>query len=118
MSDFAKSVLVVEDELFIRMAMADALRSAGFNVYEAADGEAAYKIISSSDIAVLVTDIVMPGTLDGLSLAKRVRAESPQMKIVLVSGNKYSDMASVADAVFFKPVRMANMLDCVRELMS
>jgi hypothetical protein len=40
------------------------------------------------------------------------------MKIVLVSGNKYSDMASVADAVFFKPVRMASMLDCVRELMS
>ncbi len=118
MKDFAKSILVVEDELFIRMAMADALRSAGFKVCEAADGEAASQIIASGDIAVLVTDIIMPGALDGLTLAKRVRAQSPQIKIVLISGNKYSDMASVADAVFFKPVRVSSMLDCVRELSS
>lgn len=111
------SILVVEDELFIRMALADSLRSAGFEVHEAADGDAAFEQIKqSADIGILVTDIQMPGALDGMSLAKRVREEAPHVKIVLVSANKYSEMASVADAVFFKPVRIAQVLDCIRAL--
>ncbi len=98
------------------MAMGEALRSAGFNVIEAADGDQAHEVISSGDVSVLVTDIMMPGQLDGMALARLVRAQSPQTKIVLVSANKYSDMASVADAVFFKPVHISHMLSCVREL--
>lgn len=116
-SDTGKSILLVEDEMFIRMALADALRSAGFIVREAADGDEAYRLYSAAHVDMLVTDIKMPGAIDGLSLAKLVRAKSPDAKIVLVSANKYSDMASVADAVFFKPVSIAHMLDCVRALL-
>lgn len=111
------SILLVEDEMFIRMAMADALRKAGFAVLEAADGDEALSIYGSNEISMLITDIKMPGTVDGLALAKRVRTQRPSAKIVLVSANKYSDMASVADAVFFKPVSISHMLDCVRSLM-
>ena len=115
--DHEKSVLLVEDELVIRMAMGEALRNAGFHVIKAADGDQAHEVISSGDdIAVLVTDIIMPGQLDGMALARLVRAQLPQTKIVLVSANKYSDMASVADAVFFKPVHISHMLSCVRGL--
>jgi DNA-binding response OmpR family regulator len=112
------SILVVEDELLIRMAMVDALRTAGYDVTEADTGDRAYEMLLDHDVTMLVTDIKMPGNLDGLALAKRVRSEKPATKIVLVSANKYSDMASVADAVFFKPVSVAHMLNCVRELMS
>jgi DNA-binding response OmpR family regulator len=114
----APSILLVEDEMFIRMAMADALRHAGFEVYEAADGDEAFRLYSSSDITMLVTDIKMPGSINGISLAKLVRAQSPDVKIILVSATNYSVMASVADAVFFKPVSIAHMLDCVRSLIS
>lgn len=111
------SILLVEDEMFIRLAMADALRAAGFEVNEAADADEALRIYEANGAAMVITDIMMPGSIDGLSLAKLIRDRQPSAKIVLVSANKYSDMASVADAVFFKPVSIAHMLDSVRALM-
>jgi CheY-like chemotaxis protein len=63
-------VLIVEDEFLIRMASAEAIRDAGFEVLEAANADEAIGILESRrDIRVVFTDIQMPGSMDGAKLA-------------------------------------------------
>jgi CheY-like chemotaxis protein len=80
-------VLVVEDEMLLRMRAVDMVEDAGYTSVEAVDADAAIAILESrSDIALLFTDIQMPGTMDGLMLAHAVHARWPPIKIILVSG--------------------------------
>ena len=82
------AVLVVEDEVLIRMSIADSLEEAGFTVYEAANADQAIRLLETHpDIRVLFTDIDMPGSMDGLLLAAAVRDRWPPVKIVITSGH-------------------------------
>jgi CheY-like chemotaxis protein len=79
-------VLVVEDEFLLRMDAADMIAAAGFEVVEAADADAAIEILEArNDIAVIFTDIQMPGSMDGLKLARAVRGRWPPIKIIATS---------------------------------
>jgi len=81
-------VLLVEDEPFIRMATADSLEDAGYEVVEAADAQAAHAILQRrTDIRVLFTDVRMPGPMDGLALASLVRSRWPRISVVITSGH-------------------------------
>ncbi len=80
-------VLVVEDELLLRMDAADAIRADGFEVVEAANADDAIEILEARpDITVVFTDIQMPGSMDGLKLVRAVRGRWPPIKIVATSG--------------------------------
>jgi CheY-like chemotaxis protein len=80
-------VLVVEDELLLRMRAVDMVEDAGFTSVEAVDADEAVAILESrSDISLLFTDIQMPGSMDGLKLAHAVHQRWPSIKIILVSG--------------------------------
>ncbi|GAC1330789.1 MAG: response regulator [Bradyrhizobium sp.] len=80
-------VLIVEDEFFLRMDAVDMIASAGFEVLEAANADEAIEILEARpDIAVVFTDIQMPGSMDGLKLARAVRGRWPPIKIVATSG--------------------------------
>src|SRR6476660_9330019 len=80
-------VLVVEDEMVLRMRAVDIVEDAGFNSLEAVNADEALAILESrSDISVLFTDIQMPGILDGLKLAHAVHKRGAAIKIILVSG--------------------------------
>jgi CheY-like chemotaxis protein len=82
------SVLVVEDEILIRMAIADQIADSGFTVYEAGNADQAIRMLEAHpDIGLLFTDIDMPGSMDGLKLARAVRDRWPPVKIVLTSGH-------------------------------
>lgn len=82
------TVLVVEDEILIRMGIVDSLVDAGFSVLEAGNAAQAIKVLEAhSEIAFLFTDIDMPGTMDGLKLAAAVRDRWPPIKIVITSGH-------------------------------
>lgn len=81
-------VLIVEDELLLRMDAADMIRAAGFEVIEAADADQAIEILEARrDVTVVFTDIQMPGSMDGLKLARAVRGRWPPIKIVATSGH-------------------------------
>ena len=82
-------VLVVEDEWLIRESVAEVLAEAGFRVLKAEQGEAALLTLQEHGPAVdlLFTDIRMPGSLDGLELARRARALLPGLAILVASGN-------------------------------
>ncbi|SRR5258708_72865 len=80
-------VLVVEDEMMLRMRAVDIVEDAGFTPIEAVNADDAFAVLESrSDISLLFTDIQMPGTMDGLKLAHAVHARWPSIKIMLVSG--------------------------------
>lgn len=107
------NVLVVEDELVLRMRALDMVSDAGFNPVEAVNADQALSILESrSDIALLFTDIQMPGSIDGLKLAHAVHKRWPAIKIVLVSGQvRVTDADKPADSRFFgKPIEVKQMI--------
>src|SRR6185295_18919869 len=81
------TVLIVEDEMMLRMRAVDIVEDAGFTPIEAVNADEALAILESrSDIVLLFTDIQMPGSMDGLKLAQAVHDRWPSIKIILVSG--------------------------------
>jgi CheY-like chemotaxis protein len=106
-------VLVVEDEMLLRMRAVDMVEDAGFTSVEAVDADEAVAILESrSDIALLFTDIQMPGSMDGLKLAHAVHKRWPPIKIILVSGQlKLASIDIPADSRFFgKPLEAKKMI--------
>ena len=81
------SILVVEDEALLLFTIADDLRDAGFQVYEATNAKAALAILETTAIDVLFTDVDMPGQMDGLELALMVRERWAGTRIVITSGH-------------------------------
>ena len=107
------NVLVVEDEMVLRMRAVDIVQDAGFHPVEAVNADEALSILESrSDISLLLTDIQMPGSMDGLKLAHAVHDRWPAIKIVLVSGQvSPSDAERPADSRFFgKPLGIEQMI--------
>ena len=105
------NVLVVEDEMILRMRAVDIVEDAGFCPIEAVNADEAMSILESrSDISLLFTDIQMPGSIDGLRLAHAVHERWPSIKIILVSGQmKPSDTARPENSRFFgKPLSVEN----------
>lgn len=116
----APTVLVVEDEILIRMMIADELRLQGFRVLEAANAEEALALLRSQiSIDLVLTDIRMPGPTDGLALAELARSTWPELKIVIATGQSVqpSHMA-VADAVFGKPYDPDRVVQRIRDLLN
>jgi two-component sensor histidine kinase len=108
------NVLVVEDEMVLRMRAVDIVEDAGFTPVEAANADQAIAILESrSDIDLLFTDIQMPGSMDGLKLAHAVHDRWPAIKIILVSGQvKPSDAERPVDSRFFgKPLGVGQMIN-------
>src|ERR1700709_1548649 len=95
------TVLIVEDEMILRMRAVDIVEDAGFSPIEAVNADDALAILESrSDIELLFTDIQMPGSIDGLNLAYAVHERWPSIKIILVSGQlKLTDADKPADSL-------------------
>src|SRR5580658_1353395 len=87
MAAIPPNVLIVEDEMLLRMRAVDIVEDAGYTPIEATNADDALAILESrSDIELLFTDIQMPGSMDGLKLAHAVHKRWPSIKIILVSG--------------------------------
>src|ERR1700730_16607364 len=113
-------VLVVEDEMMLRMRAADIVEDAGFMPVEAVNADDALAILESrSDIDLLFTDIQMPGTMDGLKLAHAVHARWPSIKIMLVSGQVTpTDTERPVNSRFYgKPLEVKKMIAELREML-
>lgn len=81
-------ILIVEDEVLIRLVLAEALESAGFQVVEAGSGDEAADLLEHGvAIDLVLSDIRMPGRLDGFQLALWMREKFPTIPVFLSSGN-------------------------------
>jgi two-component sensor histidine kinase len=113
LSGFTPIVLIVEDEMILRMRAVDIVEDAGFIPVEAVSADEAMRVLESrDDISLLFTDIQMPGSMDGLKLAHAVHLRWPHIKIVLVSGQvAVTDADKPADSRFFpKPLEIQQMV--------
>lgn len=80
-------ILVVEDEFLIRLTLAEALADDGFDVTEAGDAAEAEAILrEQAPFALMLTDIHLPGGVDGLMLVERVRAVAPALPVIYMTG--------------------------------
>jgi two-component sensor histidine kinase/ActR/RegA family two-component response regulator len=114
-----QSVLIVEDEIMLRMRAVDIVEDAGFNAIEAVNADEALAILEArSDIALLFTDIQMPGSMDGLKLAYAVHERWPPIKIILVSGQlNLSDSEKPTNSRFFgKPLEARQMIAQLQDM--
>lgn len=111
------TILIVEDEIWIRLVIADELMRAGFPVIQCGSGDEAWQVLqSSAHIDLLMTDIRMPGHIDGLELAARVRASWPHIRTVIVSAEALKP--PTGDAFLSKPFDSQALLNCVQELLA
>ena len=112
-------VLIVEDDALLRMCAAEIIEEAGSAVIEAADADAAMALLESrSDIAVLLTDIDMPGSMNGLELAHAVRGRWPLIRILVVSSQVRPQPSELPrDSCFLaKPYQTAALVEQLRAL--
>jgi two-component sensor histidine kinase/CheY-like chemotaxis protein len=119
-SAVVRAVLVVEDEMLLRMRAVDMVEDAGFTAVEAINADDAIAVLESrSDIELLFTDIQMPGSMDGLNLAYAVHERWPLIKIILVSGQlKLTDNDKPPESRFFgKPLDVKQMIAEMQDMM-
>ena len=120
MSDCSKpAILVVEDEVFTRMAAADALEDRGFNPFEAGDAREALNILSEHpEIILLFTDVDMPGGMDGVQLARRARQVRPDVGIIITSGKRRVPDVPAGGSFLPKPYRPEQLAEEVERCVS
>lgn len=96
-------VLVVEDEPLLRMMAIDVVEDAGFEAIEAANADDAVALLEEhDDIAIIFTDIDMPGTMDGMKLAAAACDRWPPIRVIVTSGHRSAaDISLPKGAVFF-----------------
>ncbi len=93
-SSHGETVLVIDDDATVRMLMADLLQDAGYRVLEAADGPAGLKILQSDTrIDLLVTDVGLPGGMNGRQVADAGRVHRPALKVLFITG--YAENAAI-----------------------
>jgi CheY-like chemotaxis protein len=112
-------VLVVEDDELIRLNAVDLIECAGFEVVEAKDADEAIGILlARADIAVVFTDIDMPGSMDGLKLAAAVRNRWPPIEIIITSGKVNPSPQSLPARSRFlaKPYNGERLVETIRAL--
>ena len=112
-------VLVVEDDYLLRLDAANMIKAADFEVIEAANADEAIAILESrNDIAVIFTDIQMPGSMDGLRLARAVRGRWPPIKIITTSGQRIIEELDLPEGGRFlpKPYNPTQVNGVLREL--
>jgi CheY-like chemotaxis protein len=116
------TILVVEDEILVRILVTDELRGHGYTVIEAVNADEAVLILQNNDrVDLLLTDVRMPGTRDGFDLARLVRAHYPVIKVVIASADVSAaegEMSNSFDGFFTKPYDFPKLGEHIKALLS
>jgi two-component system, response regulator PdtaR len=113
-------VLLVEDEFLVRILEVDILREAGYWVIEAQDADEAFELLKRRrDIKLVLTDVDMPGSLDGFEFARLVAQGWPEVGVLVISGKTEPGPGDLPKGAVFvpKPVRPAALLDQIRDIL-
>ena len=110
-------ILVVEDDPLIREFVVEALREEGYSVIHASTGEEALAWCRRRAADVLVTDIQLPGTIDGWQIAERCREHDPDLPVIYATGFSPVDPRPVPGSmVLQKPFHPEQVVNAVREM--
>jgi two-component system, response regulator PdtaR len=96
--------LLVEDEPLVRLTQVDILREAGFWVLEAEDADEAFETMRRrQDVSVVLTDVDMPGSIDGFEFARLVAQGWPEVGVMVISGKAFPDEGDLPPSAVFVP---------------
>ena len=113
-----EKILLVEDDMNVRMVARDVLEASGYHVWEASDGIEALNIwkANAPQIDLLLTDMIMPGGLNGRELADRLRCERPGLKVLLMSGYSGDRLENIqaCNRILSKPFSLESLTKAVR----
>ena len=112
-------ILVVEDEPLIRLGMVSLVEDWGYTPLEASNAdEAIAQIERDGDVRIIITDVDMPGSMDGVKLAHFVRHRWPPIQLIVISGKIGANEVDlpVGARFFSKPCREEALLSTIREL--
>lgn len=115
------TILIVEDEILIRMSAVATLEDAGFIILEAGSAAEAIEILAANtSIDVMMTDVRMPGAMDGLGLVALVHRHHPDIRAIVVSGNTSAEDACNAGAIGFlpKPYMAHSLVRAINDLLT
>jgi DNA-binding response OmpR family regulator len=113
-------VLLVEDEPLVRTLQVDILREAEFWVLEAEDADEAFEILKKRpDVRVVLTDVDMPGSLDGFEFARLVAQGWPEVGVLVISGKTAPAPGDIPATAMFapKPLRPAALVEKIQSLL-
>ena len=120
-SDTRPTALVVDDDALMRIDVAEMLEQAGFSTREAEDGDAALEVLErqAAEVALLFSDVEMPGSRDGFALAREVSARWPAITVVIASGRLAPQPGDLPVGVRFipKPFSCETVHGHLRELL-
>jgi DNA-binding response OmpR family regulator len=118
------TILIVDDDPFIRAMLRQALEAKSFNVLEATDGDEALKVFRAEDVELVITDIIMPGK-EGISTIRELLKEKTELKIIAMSGGGMTGKDYLpltrdlgVSHTFPKPFPIDDMIAAVNELIS
>jgi CheY-like chemotaxis protein len=111
-------VLMVEDEVLIRFWAAELLRDEGYVVLEAADANEALALLETGHpVDLVLSDVHMPGGMNGAELSRYLKALRPNLPVLLISGNPPKSDEHAADRLLMKPVAEDVLVRNARDLM-
>ena len=114
-------VLLVEDEPLVRTLQVDILREADFWVLEAQDADEAFEVLKRRpDVRAVLTDVDMPGSLDGFEFARLVAQGWPKVGVLVISGKTAPEPGDLPSTARFaaKPVRPDDLVETLRSIMA
>lgn len=114
-----KCILVVEDEFLIRWMLSEELRDEGYQVIEACDATEALAILKTVSPDLIISDVRMPGPLNGMDLLARVRDTLPTLPVIMISGHLHPAQALLEGATLFvaKPYLMGAVVEAVQKVL-
>ena len=112
-------ILIVEDEFLIRMTLGEALADEGYDVIEASNAREGLEHLNAGGIGLMMTDVQLPGGMNGIELARRAREMAPDLPIIYVSGrpDALDGVARTARDLFIaKPYLPSDITAAVKRL--
>ena len=113
------AILIVEDDVLVRMIANDILTDSGFRAFEAHDAQEAMTLLEArADMQIVFTDWNMPGEIDGVGLARLVRKRWPHVGVIVTSGKMHPAPGDLPTGVRFlsKPYRPSALIDAIETL--
>ncbi len=117
-------ILVIDDEQVLRRSVVEILEREGHEVLDAADGKVGMQLLREQRPDLVISDLFMP-EMDGVELLRQLRRESPELKVVVMSGGAYDGQIQLLDvatglgaaAVLRKPFELEELVSVVNEVL-
>ncbi len=118
-TSFVPKIMIVDDEPLIRMYACQIVEEAGYTAIEAADADRALQLLADDGVTAVVTDVQMPGSMNGLELAHKVKETWPFIVVIVMSGRHLPLPADLPEGARFltKPFSEQRLVDVLADAM-